>query len=386
MVYNLLILFPIMIFKNEEKLFPAYLPEFLPGRETEIEKMKMLFQPTIKRNIPINIMINGPSGSGKTTIGKKISQYLERESENLKLVYLNCMDTSTNDMAVMEIMKQLNISFPESGHPFEKKFHSISKYIKEGNIHLLVVLDEADMLIKREKSSNLIYLFTRAKELERGNISSIIISVDDIRPQMEPQTAGMFGNRNMLTLEKYKEKQLTKILKERIKLALLPDAILDESISFIAKLVAEEGSARVALNTLWYAGCYAQERGYKRITPECVRAGMAQVHPTTTETKLKNLDRKQKILLLAICEALSKHDESGVNTGRAAEIYNLLCESYEAESLKRSGVSIWRMAKELEKEAIIITEVKHSAAGTTTLLYLRDAPAKELRNALVKMI
>jgi len=82
------------IFKNEEILFPEYLPEMLPYRDNQIKRLADNLKPAAAGRKPQSTFLFGPPGIGKTAVTKFVFREFE-EYSGIKTFYINCWDYKT---------------------------------------------------------------------------------------------------------------------------------------------------------------------------------------------------------------------------------------------------------------------------------------------------
>src|SRR2546425_6987871 len=83
------------IFKNEEVLYPEYLPDVLPHREEQVKLLARNLTPASEGRKPQNTFVYGTPGIGKTAATKYVFREFESYS-GIKTVYINCWDFKTS--------------------------------------------------------------------------------------------------------------------------------------------------------------------------------------------------------------------------------------------------------------------------------------------------
>ena len=81
-----------------------YVPDKLPHRDSQMQRLFTLFGPIVDSNISQNAFLTGPTGTGKTVLSKKFClefQDLARsEGMNLRYVHVNCRKNNTEKYTI----------------------------------------------------------------------------------------------------------------------------------------------------------------------------------------------------------------------------------------------------------------------------------------------
>lgn len=377
------------VFKNLEKLSFDFIPKELPHRNEHLKKLARIFRTILTSDVTRNVLITGKVGTGKTVMTKHFCMNFQKfaidNNKNIDYVFVNCRKRSTESMVMLKVMSHFQKGFPDRGFSVAEMFEILSKNIDKKNTHLIIVLDEVDVLIKRS-GSDLIYTFTRFSEEEEYKkipISLILISQKNIFEMLDTSSLSTFGRGNTIELGKYKKEELYDILNQRVELAFHPSSIDDDTIQLISDISSEWGDARFAIEVLLKSGMLADEEGKDNIDAESVRAAKAGIYSVVTEDKLRDLDKQKMLVLIAICRVLRK--KPFAMTGEVEKAYYIVCEEYNEK--KRGHTQFWNYLKNLDGFGII--EAKKGAkgiVGTTTLVSLPDIPAKVLEEKVVSLL
>src|SRR5437899_757134 len=137
------------IFKNEEVLYPEYLPELLPHREEQIKLLAQDLTQVGEGRKPQNIFFHGPPGIGKTAVTK----YVFREFENysgIKTIYLNCWDFKTSLAILSQVVIELGFPVQRRGWAKDEIFLRLVESLRKTKKGLVICLDEVDQLNDQE--------------------------------------------------------------------------------------------------------------------------------------------------------------------------------------------------------------------------------------------
>jgi archaeal cell division control protein 6 len=383
-------LFSSSVIKDLRVLDFDYVPVELPHRTEPLKKLAQLFKPLLS-NMAQNVFIRGPVGTGKTAMTKHFCQTLvsiaRKQSKIIEYVHINCRKRSTDAMVLLGVLTHFDARFPDRGFSVQEMLEVLRTHLQRKDAQLLLVLDEADALLKK-KGSNLIYDLTRFNDetmKASAPVSVIMISQKDVFEQLDAAALSTFKRSNTIVLEKYTRDELYDIVQQRVGLGFYPNTVLGESIDLIADISSEFGDARFAIELLWKAGMYADEKHSKQVVPEYVRTAKAETYSFVTETKLKTLGKHELLLLLSIAKRLAKDTSAYVTTGEAEKTYTITCEEYSEEP--RAHTMFWEYIKEVEQAGFISVKLSGKGqVGTTQLISLPDVPAEVLREKLEKLL
>ena len=378
------------IIKNPNALDFDYVPEKLLHREEPLRLLAQMFKPLLS-NISQNSVIKGPVGTGKTVIAKKFCSSLvdlaRKRGKIVEYVHINCRKRSTDAMALLGILNHFDSRFPDRGFSVQEMLQVLRKQLKKRDAQLLVVLDEADALLKKN-SSNIVYSLTRFSDessKEKIPISLILISQKDVLSMLDFSSLSTFKRSNVVSLSKYSHEELFDIVRQRVDLAFHNGTVDEGCAELIADIASEWGDARFAIELLWKAGIAADHQHVQMVVPEHVRTAKAETYSIVTESKLRNLGRHQLITLQAIAKRLYRDGTAYVNTGDAEKTYALTCEEYDEKP--RTHTMFWNYLKDVESAGFInIKPSGKGQLGTTQFISLPDIPAEVMKSKVDELL
>ena len=370
------------VIKDEKKLDFDYIPEDLPHREDQMRRLAQIFRPVLQ-NIPQTAVIRGPVGCGKTVLAKKfcldLTRVARKQNKNIEYVHINCRKRSTDAMVMLGVLNYFDERFPDRGFSVQEMIEVLKRQLKRREAHLIIVLDEADALIKKS-GSDLIYMLTRFKDesvVEAMGVSVLMISQKDVLADLDDAALSTFKRANNIVMEKYGRAELLDIINQRVDLAFHLGTMSEQSVELIADIASEFGDARFAIELMQNAAALASDDHRDMVVPEHVRAAKANVYSVVTETKLEALNRQQLIALLSVAKALKKDDIAYVTTGEVEKSYQISCEEFGDQP--RGHTMFWKYLKEVEGAGFIgVKPSGKGMVGTTQLISLPDVPANVL--------
>ncbi len=377
------------IFKDQSKLSFDYVPEHLPGRDKEMDTIGRLFRPVIYEKMSQSCLVTGPVGSGKTAVVKRFCTLLEEagleNKRRIEYVHVNCRNRKSESMVLLSILVHFDQRFPDRGFSIPEMIEILKKHLKKRECHLVIVLDEADVLLKRS-GSDLIYNFTRVQEEDPellGALSLILISQKSVLQLLDKASLSTFKRTNIIEFGKYDRDVLQEIVDQRVGLSFHQNVVENGVSDMIATMAEEYGDARFAIELLEKAGMVAEEQGSETVSPEHARYAKAEVKPFVFEDTINQLNVHEQIMLLAASKLLKR--SAYCSTGELEEEYKALCEQVNKKPLGHT--QFWQYMKEMDAFGLITT--KRSGKGTvgnTTLITIQDVPVSELIEYLEKSI
>ena len=377
------------VFKDQRTLSFDYVPQRLVHREAQMKKLVMLYRPVVESNLSQNAVLTGSVGTGKTATAKRfctdLKDFAEKQQKAVDWVLVNCRQRNSESSAVLHVVNHFQPNFPDRGFSITEMLRILRKDLEKRKVHLVIVLDEADVLLKKA-GPDIIYKLTRFGEEKvdgRELVSLMLISQKNIFELLDASSTSTFKRTNVVEFGKYSSDELRDIVKTRAQLAFHDGAIDDDAISLIAEVSSEWGDARFAIEILEKAGMLADEESTGRISVEHVRGAKAEAYSSITESKLAGLDRHQKLSLLGIARA--SRGKAYVTTGEAESAYKVACEEYSEKP--RAHTAFWGLLKDLDMLGVVSAKKSGPGiSGKTTVITLLDIPAKVLEQRMRQML
>jgi cell division control protein 6 len=310
------------VFSDRNTLSPHYIPETLPFREKEIERIMNGLSPALKNERPRNMFIYGKTGTGKTcSVKHVIAKLIEHKDKqgHAAACYVNCRMYNSRYRVVQKITKELLPTLDSMGFGFAMLYEKMMDEIKTGSKRLIVIVDEVDMV---KDLDDLLYTLTRANdELSQGSICVIGISNKlSFKDQLDPRSRSSLCE-NELVFPPYTATQLQAIISQRAKIGFKPHVVEDSAVNLAAAICASEsGDARYALKLLMKSGEMADDKGIKKITDKEVEDARRSVDTDVAFEAISTLPDHQQMVLLSIANlALDKGKNTRLTTGTPEE-------------------------------------------------------------------
>ena len=382
------------IFKDRNVLSPHYIPDHLPFRDDEINRIMHALAPALKNKRTTNLFLYGKTGTGKTSstkhVLKRLDDVKDKYNAPVEWSYLNCRIHNTKYQVLLKCAELLNPKSQFIGHPATYLYEQLIKAVEKQGITFVVVLDEID---KVKDLDDLVYSLTRSNdELQKGHIGIIGISNRvNFKDRLDPRSKSTLCQEEMV-FKPYNAEQLESILKERVEVGFKPGAVDISAITLASAFAAQEsGDARYALRLLLRAGELA-EADDQKVTDKQVEAARSAVEEDLVLALISSLPEHQCVVLYSIALLV----EAGVSyrhlteevkepvlfSGEVYEKYGSICRSWHLNP--RSARWFREYLNDLEMLGLITTMISGKGIRGNTRLIKLEFPVEKVKNAVQK--
>jgi cell division control protein 6 len=356
---------------SKEPLSYDWTPPELVGREKELGNLASMFFGIENHNVSCRAVVTGNVGSGKTVLTRRfcidVATKLEGKRK-IAIAHVNCRSHPSSSQVLQQIALSLDSGHPERGFSSGEVIHSVRRNLRFHERHLLLILDEVDVLVRRD-NSDLIYKLLRIDEDKdgEGTLSLIMVSQDDsLFTLFEKAIKSRLGESSILRMTPYGASELREIARQRYEASCRQNSVSEEVLEKIG-IFAEEsgGDARMAIELLESSIRKAEMDGRGEVSegdvmPSNIRS--ASVEPNQVD----DLKLHQKLVLLGICRRLKREEE--VSSGDARKLYELVCE--ENNEAPKGYTTFWKYLKHLESEGLVVGRASSSNRGRGRTRYI----------------
>lgn len=424
------------IFENKEVLRPAYTPDHLPHRQSQIDNIATILVSALRGETPSNLLVYGKTGTGKTASAKFVSRELEETSQNYdvpcEVEYINCEVTDTqyrvlaqlgnkfiddNLRRAKEELEQLeglgdvpsseiqdagfkdpshvkereerlrnyiesSEKIPETGWPTDRVYSVFFDAVDFYQRVLIIMLDEIDKLVEKSGDDTLYNLLRINTDLQRSRVSIIGISNDlKFTDFLDPRVKSSLGEEEIV-FPPYDADQLQDILEQRAEIGFTDGTVSEGVIPLCAAYAAQEhGDARRALDLLRTAGELAERSQSDVIKENHVRAAQEKIEVSRITEAVRTLPTQSKLILLSIIE-LSENGNDKVNTGEVFNMYKRLCGRIDYDTLTQRRVT--ELISELDMLGIVNAVVVSKGRYGRTKEISLSVPKEETKRVLME--
>jgi cell division control protein 6 len=277
------------IFKNEDILNPEYLPELLPHRENQIERIANNLTPASRGRNPQNMFIFGTPGIGKTASVKYVFRKFEEFSDRVKTIYINTWDYNTSNAILAKLVVELGFFVQRRGLSKDEVLERLIEALKKSNKSIIICLDEVDQLIKKDEKA--LYDLLRLNQYVDNPIGlAMITNYRDIFMNVEPRIRSSLDIEE-IEFKRYTLQEMKDILTERCRDAFRP-GILEEGVILLCAnhAVQRGGDVRLGLECLRKSARICENDNANKITVKYVKEVLKDVK----QVKLKMMKDKLK--------------------------------------------------------------------------------------------
>jgi cell division control protein 6 len=360
-----------LILVSKEPLSYDWTPPELVGRGGELRELASIFLGIENHNVSCKAVVTGNVGSGKTVLTRRfcidVSSKLEGRRK-VSLAHVNCRNHPSSSQVLQQIALSLDSGHPERGFSTSEVIQNIRRNLRHHQSHLILILDEVDVLVRRD-SSDLIYKLLRIDEDQEGDgsLSLILVSQDEtLFSLFEKAIKSRLGASNSIQLGPYAAIDLEGIARQRYDASCRPGAISDEVLAKIGAFAEESGGdARMAIELLDNSIRRAEMDGREKVLEEDVLPSEVR-SPSVEPSQIDKLNVHQRMVLLGICRRLKKEEE--ISSGDARKLYELVCEENNQEA--RGYTTFWKYLKHLESQGLIVSRASSSHRGRGRTQYI----------------
>lgn len=242
------------LFINEDALDTEYTPPIIRYRENQQRYVATCIKPLLLERNGKNLFVTGKPGIGKTVAVKHILNELNKETEEIATLYVNCWKKDTAYKAILDICDQLNYKFVQNRRTDELT-QEVAKILNKKSA--VIVLDEADKLTEPSIIYNLLEDIYKKSIILITNDKEFLSDLDQrIRSRLMPE---------ILEFQPYNFEETAGILKQRIEFALVPNVLEKEAFELITKKTFEVRDIRAGLFLIKESANAAESEASKRI-------------------------------------------------------------------------------------------------------------------------
>ncbi|MDO8537377.1 MAG: AAA family ATPase [archaeon] len=348
------------ILRDERFLYPEFVPEKLVHRDREIDELVYAFNPVVKGQKPLNVVLLGAPGTGKTVTSKYVLNQLQEYSDRAKSLYINCFEFNTRTSILSMLVNFLGSPVPRRGRGTDEVYQQLLSSLEKSSFVPLIILDEVDQLIAKEDGEKTLYDLLRVIEFKKIHLGLIIISNDfAFTSKLDARIKSSLGGQTIV-FNPYTPKQLKDILWERCEKAFSPNAVEEDAVNVAAAHSAKMGGdARVAIDILLKAGRLAEKNNEKMLKLVHVREIIDSSSQHPLERILPFLSDAEKIVL----KILAQREEI-----EASELFNQYSHKVSKPLTQRHFLSLISRLESLNLVKTLIVERANKGRGKNVLL------------------
>ncbi len=331
------------LFTNELALDIEYTPPIIKFRENQQKYIADCIKPLFQKRNGKNLLITGQPGIGKTVAVKHLFNELNKETDDIHTIYINCWKHETAYKIVTEICKQLNYKWIQNRRT-DELLKEVVKIINKSSV--TICFDEIDKI----QDINILYLIIedlfRKTILLITNENNWFLKLDTrIRSRLTPE---------LLEFKPYNLEETKGILKQRVDLALAQNCIEESALNLIIKRTYELKDIRTGLFLLREATLIAENKSLRKIKEEHAEEAIKKI-PTFKIKKSSDLEKDEKFILSLIKENSGK---------KLIDIYKI----YKEKNGQRTYRTFLRKIKSMEKSKIIQLEELEGKKSKTFII------------------
>lgn len=330
------------LIKNEYALDYEFLPKILPFREKEQRYLAECIKPLFQGRNGRNLLIHGAPGIGKTAATKAVLRDLEEQTDDIKVVFINCWHQNTTYKVMVEAAEQLGFKFTQNKNTTD--LVKVVTKLSEGGV--VFVFDEID------KAEDDDFLYSILEQVPKKCVF-LITNYKSWLFELDERTKSRLMA-ELVEFSQYNAQETTTILKDRLGYAFPPNVWDDDAFALIAKKASDAHDIRTGLFIMKQAALEAESKSAKKISLSHVKDALEKTGDFTIK-KSTDLDEEVQF----IYEIIKKNTNKKIGD---------LFKIYQKEGGKMSYKTFQRKINFLEESRFVTLERKVGEGGNTTIV------------------
>ena len=360
------------LFRDPDVFEIDYVPEQFNHRDAQIRDLAFQVRPGLRGGRPLNTICRGLPGTGKTTSVKKILAEVEKATQKLVPIHINCQIDNTRFAIFSRIYQRITGHMsPASGTSFKRILDAIARNMQQEEQVLLVALDDANYLLYEDEINRVLYPLLRSHEtypeLRIGVIAIVSDMTISLQSKVDARVASVFRPTEIY-FPPYSEEEIRGILEERILQGLYPNVLRSGMLDLVVEQTMKSGDLRVGIDLIKRATLNAEKEARRSVEREDICKAYEISRYLHLAFSLRALKTEEKQLLRQIAEISAQADQE-MNAG---EIYRLT-----KEQTNISYTKYYEMIRKFDAMRILNLNYRQGK-GRTQLISLRYDPERVL--------
>ncbi|WP_222912779.1 AAA family ATPase [Natrinema sp. SYSU A 869] len=294
------------VFADKGALDPLAEPAEILARGAQERDLATILAGVHDGYLPPTVSIYGPPGTGKTLTTRRVCREFAARHDAVAVEYVNLKECRTLFSAANEILYALTSTKKGAYEGLDGVFTGIWDTLEAYPEWTVLLLDEIDHVQHdtNYEPNEFFYRLLRGEgKLARGiSLSVWLVSNEllEVDLRLDSRVASAMSD-EAVCFPPYGADELAALLKPRLEQAFRDGAVPTEVRDEGAREAARRwGDARKALTLFRQAGETANDRGFARVTDECIAANLEATEREATIAKLLALPANHFLVLTGV--------------------------------------------------------------------------------------
>jgi len=335
------------LFRDDSVFNPDYIPDQFMFRDAQLRELTYALRPALRGGRPSNAFLLGPPATGKTTALRLVFEELEKETNAIIAVHVNCHIHPSPFKIFSEIYRNIfGIQPHDTGIPLAKVQDDVFHRLSRDKKMLLVALDDINYLFENGTANDVVYTILRAHEAYRGVVTAVFAAAtEDLMYMLNDRARSIFSPVR-IGFTPYIRSEALQILGRRCEAGLYPGVM---PAGILENIASQSNDLRFCIELVKQAVMAAEADASKRVGEKHLAKALDSMASGAS------VGGRERILSI-------------LRSNGPAESGNLYRMLSDEKGEKMSYTTFYRILQKMKNEKTIGIEPMKKSRGKTSLI------------------